>query len=46
MDTAGETGWLNNKIADFFYLLHVSITFFCAFAWLGPHEWMLSLIHI
>lgn len=33
-------GWLNNRIGDLFYLLHVGITLFCAFAWLGPYEWM------
>jgi hypothetical protein len=40
LEAASATGWLNNRIADFFYLLHVAITFFCALAWLGPYEWM------
>ena len=40
MESTEETGWLNNRIGDLFYLLHVAITLFCAFAWLGPDEWM------
>ena len=40
MEPDGDTGWLNNRIGDLFYLLHVGITLFCAFAWLGPFEWM------
>ena len=40
MEPDGDTGWLNNRIGDLFYLLHVWITIFCAFAWLGPFEWM------
>ena len=40
MEPEGDAGWFNNRIADFFYLLHVSITFYLAFAWLGPYEWM------
>ena len=40
MEPDGDTGWLNNRIGDLFYLLHVGITLFCAFAWLGPAEWM------
>jgi hypothetical protein len=35
-----EVSWLNNRIADSFYLLHIFITFFCAIMWLGPYEWM------
>ena len=40
MELTEETGWLNNRIGDLFYLLHVAITLFCAFAWWGPEEWM------
>ena len=36
-----ERNWLSHKIADGVYLLHTSITLYCAFAWLGPHDWML-----
>ena len=40
MEPEVDKGWLSNRFADFFYLLHVSVTFFCAFAWLGPYEGM------
>ena len=40
MQSTEDTGWLNNRIGDLFYLLHIWITVFCAFAWLGPIEWM------
>ena len=40
MEPTKNMGWLNNRIGDLFYLLHVWITLFCAFAWLGPDEWM------
>ena len=40
MEPTKDTGWLNNRVGDLFYLLHIAITLFCAFAWLGPDEWM------
>jgi len=40
LESTEDTGWLNNRIGDLFYLLHIWITVFCAFAWLGPFEWM------
>tara|TARA_B100000029_G_scaffold454571_1_gene481167 strand:- start:4002 stop:4379 length:378 start_codon:yes stop_codon:yes gene_type:complete len=40
LESTEDAGWLNNRIGDLFYLLHIWITVFCAFAWLGPFEWM------
>lgn len=33
--------WVSHRMADGVYLLHVGITVFCGFAWLGPDDWML-----
>ena len=40
MESTEDTGWLNNRIGDLIYLLHLWISMICAFAWLGPFEWM------
>tara|TARA_B100000929_G_scaffold56227_2_gene41967 strand:+ start:42 stop:455 length:414 start_codon:yes stop_codon:yes gene_type:complete len=41
ISTWQERSWLSHRMADGVYLLHTGITLYCAFAWLGPHDWML-----
>ncbi len=40
MTTLSQVSWLDNRIADFLYLLHLCLTLFCAVMWMGPYEWM------
>ena len=40
MSSETEISWINNRIADIFYLVHLFITIFCAFMWIGPYKWM------
>jgi len=40
LETSLEVKWINNRIADIFYLLHFFVTIFCGIMWIGPYEWM------
>tara|TARA_B100000029_G_C17515777_1_gene938006 strand:- start:570 stop:974 length:405 start_codon:yes stop_codon:yes gene_type:complete len=36
-----KKSWVSHRIADCIFAIHMFITLFCGFAWLGPHDWML-----